>query len=84
MLQLKDFALSFLTSLAGQIVAHDEDANNLLFEVLRMVKFMIEYGFYSKVEEVKNLAEPLIALLDGSSDDYTEVEKEVGEYYERE
>ena len=76
LLGLKDFALGFLTALEGEIVAYDQDANNLLFEVLRLVKFMIEYGFYSRVEEVKRLADPLIALLDGSSDDYTPTEKD--------
>ncbi len=47
-------------------MAHRSDENNLLFEVLRLVKFMIEYGFYSTMKEVKDLAEPLISLLDGT------------------
>lgn len=48
-----------------------ENSTNLMtIEVLRTVLFMINHGFYEKMDELKKLAAPIILLLNGATDQY--------------
>jgi hypothetical protein len=49
--------------------------NILTVEILRIVEKMVELGFYKDENEILLIAEPMIALLDGSNDFYSEVEE---------
>ena len=47
----------------------------MTMEVLKIVKFMIEFGFYQTEKEFRDLSIPLVALLDGTTDIYLNMEK---------
>jgi hypothetical protein len=47
------------------------DTNKMTLEVLKLVKFMVSYGFYKTREEIKQIAVPLVNLLSGVNDVYT-------------
>jgi len=48
----------------------DHEKNLMTFEVLKMVKFLVHHGFYKSQEELKEIALPLILLLNGTIDIY--------------
>ena len=39
-----------------------------IFQVLRLVHYLVLFGFYDKSEDIKQLLEPLMSLLDGRND----------------
>ena len=39
-----------------------------IFQVLRLVHYLVLFGFYDKSEDIKKLLEPLMSLLDGRND----------------
>ena len=39
-----------------------------VLQVLRLVHYLVSFGFYYKVEDIKKLLEPLMSLLDGRND----------------
>jgi hypothetical protein len=48
----------------------DVGANMMTFEILKIIKFMLHHGFYVSLQELKNIAVPMINLLNGSNDNY--------------
>lgn len=53
--------------------------NMMTLEVLKMIQFMLNHGFYMNLKELKQLAIPMINLLNGSNDIYfTEEEAAAG------
>lgn len=69
----------------------DIDKNEMTLQVLRTVLYMINHGFYEKNNELKELAQPIILILNGSTDNYktikfspvlgTKPKKNVERYY---
>ena len=46
----------------------------MTLEVLKIIKFMLAHGFYTTLRELKEVARPMINLLDGSNDIYCDEE----------
>ena len=44
----------------------------MTFEILKIIKFMLNHGFYSSLKELKEIAIPMINLLNGANDIYQE------------
>jgi hypothetical protein len=44
----------------------------MTLEILHIVGFMLNNGFYFNLKELKDIAEPMIAMLNGSNDIYSE------------
>ena len=42
----------------------------MFYEVLKIVHFMTEHGFYTEQSEINSMASSVIAVLDGSNDRY--------------
>ena len=41
---------------------------NFNFQVLRLVHYLVKYGYYGHIEDIKKLLVPLLSLLDGRND----------------
>ena len=50
--------------------------NMMTAEVLKIIQFMLNHGFYTDLEELKLVALPMINLLDGSNDSYSSGEEQ--------
>lgn len=46
----------------------------MTLEILKIIKFMLAHGFYTTLRELKEVARPMINLLDGSNDIYCDDE----------
>ena len=55
--------------------SYDTDINILTVEILKIVEKMVMLGFYKDENELLKVAEPMIALLDGSNDFYSREEE---------
>ena len=42
----------------------------MTLEILKIIKFMLAHGFYTTLRELKEVARPMVNLLDGSNDIY--------------
>jgi len=45
----------------------------MTIEILRIIKFMLNHGFYNNLAELKQVASPMVNLLNGSNDIYYDV-----------
>jgi hypothetical protein len=63
--KIQTFVLEFLET-EGEFVA-DQAKNNLIKEVLLLVKFMVSHGFYKTTSDLSNILSPLIRLLKTNS-----------------
>jgi len=55
----------------------------MTFEILKIVKFMLHHGFYLNLQELLNIAIPMINMLNGANDIYfdeSEGSEEVSEF----
>jgi inositol 1,4,5-triphosphate receptor type 1 len=64
---LRDWITSFLEENKGMIAARPGH-NLLIAQVLRLVQFLVEYGYYGDSNDIRQLMQPLINLLDGRND----------------
>ncbi|XP_064638087.1 inositol 1,4,5-trisphosphate receptor type 2-like isoform X2 [Lineus longissimus] len=64
---LRDWITAFLEENKGMIAAHPGH-NLLIAQVLRLVQFLVEYGYYGDSNDIRQLMQPLINLLDGRND----------------
>ena len=69
-MKVKAFVQDYLVRTGGVQSIFDQDKNRMTLEVLKLVKFMVGYGFYKSQEELKEIALPLVALLNGTTDIY--------------
>jgi len=44
--------------------------NIMILETLKIIKFMLNYGFYVNLKELKDISIPMIKILNGSTDIY--------------
>lgn len=42
----------------------------MTIEILKIIQFMLVHGFYTNLQELKQLSKPMIKLLNGSNDIY--------------
>ena len=59
--------MSMILSL-GNLALDDDVCVCLCLQVLRLVHYLVKYGFYYKSTDIKMLLEPLMSLLDGRND----------------
>ncbi|XP_076454279.1 inositol 1,4,5-trisphosphate-gated calcium channel ITPR3-like isoform X3 [Babylonia areolata] len=64
---LRDWITIFLGT-NGDMTASQIGNNMLVQQVLRLVHYLVKYGFYYKSTDIKLLLEPLMSLLDGRND----------------
>ena len=48
----------------------------MTLEILKIIRFMLNHGFYMNLKELKEVAIPMINLLDGSNDIYYDIKDE--------
>ncbi|XP_074650375.1 inositol 1,4,5-trisphosphate-gated calcium channel ITPR3-like [Tubulanus polymorphus] len=65
--ELKEWITGFLIDNQG-LVASNPEHNQLIAQVLRLVQYLIEYGYYGDMNDVRMLLHPLLNLLDGRQD----------------
>jgi hypothetical protein len=65
---LKLFVLEYLTSINGVLKSAEAEKNLLIKEILTMTQFMINCGFYQSIEELSSVLNPMILILDGTTD----------------
>ena len=68
MLELKNFILEYITDLGGVQKVWKMSNNEMIYEVLNLLYFMLQHGFYREYSEITTLLDPIIALLDGTCD----------------
>lgn len=68
LLKLKEFFITFFGDINGIQRATAPEYNTLTLQVLNMLEKMIKLGFYSNEQELIQICNPVISLLDGSSD----------------
>ena len=50
-------------------------------QVLRLVQYLVSFGFYNKQEEIKRLLEPMMGMIDGRCDKpYPDIPKGMGRH----
>lgn len=54
------------------MIGNNVSKNMLTLEILKIIKFMLHHGFYNNLRELKEIAQPMINLLNGSNDVYYE------------
>ncbi|XP_048744986.2 inositol 1,4,5-trisphosphate receptor type 2-like isoform X4 [Ostrea edulis] len=64
---LSDWISSFLKN-NSDMIASNVGNNMLVKQVLRLVHYLVSFGFYYKPEDIKKLLEPLMSLIDGRND----------------
>ncbi|XP_064627454.1 inositol 1,4,5-trisphosphate receptor type 1-like isoform X9 [Lineus longissimus] len=64
---LRDWIAEFLDNNKG-MTASEIGHNMLIAEVLRLLSYLVQFGYYGDVEDVKDLLRPLLSLLDGRHD----------------
>lgn len=64
---LSDWISMFLKT-NGDMTASNIGNNMLVEQVLRLVEYLVSFGFYYKPEDIKKLLEPLMSLIDGRND----------------
>eukprot|EP00347_Sterkiella_histriomuscorum_P021853 403332539 len=70
--QYKDYVLNYLKNENGVQSVFEKKKNQFIFWVLKSLFFMLSHGFYKNQKELNQLSLPLILLLDGSNDIYTD------------
>ena len=48
----------------------------MTLEILRIIQFMLNHGFYNNLAELKQVAKPMINLLNGANDIYYDLTDE--------
>ncbi|KAJ8303557.1 hypothetical protein KUTeg_019953 [Tegillarca granosa] len=64
---LRDWLAEFLLQNC-QMTASEVGHNLLIEQVLRLLQYLVKFGYYNDMEDVKQLLTPLLGLLDGSHD----------------
>lgn len=75
LLDLKPAFEKIIRNTRGQLRVYEEDFNLFLLESLNIINTMINLGFYTSEDEIKNIVTHLITLLDGSLDFYDQMEE---------
>lgn len=71
---IKKFVENYLHETQGVQNIFEVGKNMMTLEILKIIKFMLAHGFYTTLRELKEVARPMINLLDGSNDIYCQEE----------
>ena len=71
---IKKFVENYLQETQGVQNIFEVGKNMMTLEILKIIKFMLAHGFYTTLRELKDVARPMINLLDGSNDIYCQEE----------
>ena len=69
---VKKFVEIYLHETKGVQNFFEVGRNMMTFEIIKVIKFMLNHGFYQNLEELKGIAIPMISLLNGANDIYNE------------
>ena len=72
LMKLKRDLNDFISNTGGVLRASDMEFNQLIFEVLVVLETMIGLGFFVSEKELIAVTSPLVLLLNGCTDEYTE------------
>lgn len=67
---LKKFVEKYLHETMGVQNIFEVGKNMMTLEILKIIKFMLNHGFYMNLRELKEVSIPMINLLNGSNDIY--------------
>lgn len=67
MIEVKAFVDQFLKTPDGILDADHPERCNFILEVLKVIKFMLNHGFYQNMNEIKDVALPVLGLLNGAN-----------------
>lgn len=73
---LKKFVEIYLHETQGIQNMFEMGRNMMTLEILKIIRFMLNHGFYMNLKELKEVAIPMINLLDGSNDIYYDIKDE--------
>lgn len=66
----------YLYSTGGVQNIFEVGKNLMTFEILKIIHFMLRHGFYGNLKELREVAKPMVNLLNGANDIYVDVEDE--------
>lgn len=67
MIEVKAFLDEFLKTPEGVLDSDHPERCNFILEVLKTIKYMLNHGFYQNMNEIKDIALPVLSLLNGAS-----------------
>lgn len=67
MIEVKAFLDQFLKTPEGILDPEKPERCNFILEVLKTIKYMLNHGFYQNMSEIKDIALPVLSLLNGAS-----------------
>ena len=73
---IKKFVETYLMETNGVQNMFENGKNAMTIEILKIIKFMLNHGFYTNLKELKEVAIPMINLMNGSNDVYCDPDDE--------
>jgi len=73
---IKKFVETYLIETNGVQSMFENGKNAMTIEILKIIKFMLNHGFYTDLQELKEIALPMINLMNGSNDVYCDPKDE--------
>ena len=67
---IKRFVEDYLTETQGVQSVFEVGKNMMTLEILKIIQFMLNHGFYANLRELREVASPMINLLNGANDVY--------------
>lgn len=67
MIDVKAFLDEFLKTPEGILDSDHPERCNFILEVLKTIKYMLNHGFYQNMNEIKDIALPVLSLLNGAN-----------------
>jgi hypothetical protein len=68
--KLKEFVEHTIKQTKGTMKQSDTQRNELIFQSLKVIEYMVSHGFYEDMKGLSNIATPIIMLLSGANDSY--------------
>jgi len=68
--KIKIFVQNYLKDTEGVQSIFEFGRNMMTLEILKIIKFMLNHGFFNNLKELKEVSAPMINLLNGSNDIY--------------
>lgn len=72
---IKKFVENYLHETQGVQNIYETGKNMMTLEILTIIRFMLNHGFYSNLDELKEVSLPMINLLNGANDIYYNLEE---------
>lgn len=72
---IKKFVEIYLIETNGIQNIFEIGKNMMTFEILKIIRFMLNHGFYASLKELKGVALPMINLLNGANDIYVKMDE---------